>query len=339
MKRLIIISDVWKQVNGVTRTLKTTIEQIKKFGVETKVIHPGLFKNNKFPLYPEILWAYPSASKIEGIIREFNPDYLHIATEGSLGFLVRNLCVNNNLNFTTSYTTNIPEYGWEIWNIPKFIGYTYVRWFHKPAAKVMIARKSVRENLESHGFKNDFVMWSRGVDTNVFYPRKKKQYGIPKLLYVGRVSKEKNIDTFVRLTNYCKKTIVGNGPYLDELKAKCPEIEFTGYLHGDALAKAYSDADCLVFPSRTDTFGLVMLESLACGTPVATYEDYKDILPSIEGVASMCLATNRNYLRQAVSKVLANPKNQDECVRFVKHYYSWEKCSRQFLHNLVKMKG
>lgn len=337
MKRLLLVTDVWKQVNGVVRTLRTTLEHLKKLGVETRVISPDQFRGFPFPLYKEIKLSYPPASRIRHVIKDFKPHYIHIATEGTVGLAVRNYCVRHSLNFTTSYTTNIAEYGWEMWCLPSCIGYAYLRWFHKPSSAIMVSRYSVRDQLKEHGFKNNFTIWSRGVDSKLFYPREKKQqWPKPVLMYVGRVSREKNIDAFLHPRIQAgTKVVVGDGPYLATLKnlwGTRNKIKFTGYLHGEDLAQMYAEADCLVFPSYTDTFGLVMLEALASGTPVATLPIYSDILPSLPGAVAM----NEN-LRTAVDEVLNKPDG-DECVKFVRNYYDWEKCSRQFMHNLVRVK-
>ena len=334
MKRLLLITDVWKQVNGVVRTLQTTVEYLKKFNVETRVLSSDDFSGFPFPFYREIKFAYPPASRIRRSIQDFSPSYIHIATEGPVGLAVRNYCVRHNLKFTTSYTTNIAEYGWEMFCVPKSIGYTYLRWFHKPSSAIMVSRFSVRDQLLKQRFKNKFAIWSRGVNSKLFYPRERKStWKRPIILYVGRVSREKNIETMLQMYLNGTKVVVGDGPHLPYLRENYeePNIKFTGYLHGEDLAQMYSEADVFVFPSYTDTFGLVMLEALACGTPVATWPSYRDIMPNIPGVAFM-----DNSLTHSTALAIDKP-NREECVKFVREYYDWEKCSRQFMRNLVNV--
>jgi len=268
MEKILIVTDAWyPQMNGVV----TTLTKLKEHCSDIEFITPENFKTYSLFFYPEIKLAFPSQLQINNLIRYHNPHYIHIATEGPIGLDVRKWCIKNNFRFTTSYHTRFPEYLYEYYKIPLQISYSYLKWFHSQSRGIMIATKSISNILKAKGFQN-ILSWSRGVDTHQFYPSKLKiKSDMSIFLYVGRVSKEKNIEAFLELKLPGHKVVVGDGPQLKTLKSKYKDVEFTGKLIGKSLLNQYQRADVFVFPSKSDTFGLVMLEALACGVPVAAY--------------------------------------------------------------------
>ena len=269
--KLLLITDAWfPQTNGVVTTLSCVIDRLPSLGVTPSVIHPGLFSSFGLPGYREIplvidLWRLPA------MIREIDPDSVHIATEGPLGIAARRYMVKRRLPFTTSLHTKFPEYFHERVRTPLALGYRFIRWFHRPSARTLCTTVSHRDELERWGL-GDLVVWSRGVDTEQFMPcRDHPLHERPRLLYVGRVSVEKNIQAFLDLDIDADKIIVGDGPARTELEKRFPEVIWLGFRKGMELVREYARADVFVFPSLTDTFGLVMLEANACGTPVAAY--------------------------------------------------------------------
>jgi glycosyltransferase involved in cell wall biosynthesis len=269
--KLLLVTDAWApQTNGVVTTLNSVIERLPALGITPFVVHPGLFHSVGLPGYKEIplvvnLWRLP------GMIREFEPDAVHIATEGPLGMAARRFMVKRGIPFTTSLHTKFPEYFQERVGTPLAFGYRIIRWFHRPAARTLCTTASHRDELLSWGLRN-LEVWSRGVDTDRFRPCQQRALRAkPRLLYVGRVSVEKNIEAFLELDINADKVIVGDGPARSELEKRFPEVSWLGFRKGESLVHEYATADVFVFPSRTDTFGLVMLEANACGTPVAAY--------------------------------------------------------------------
>ncbi len=269
--KLLIVTDAWApQTNGVVTTLNAVIERLPALGVSPTVIHPGLFRNIGLPGYREIplaldLWRLP------GLIRSADPDVVHIATEGPLGMAARRHMVRHGMPFTTALHTKFPEYFHERLGTPLVFGYRIMRWFHRPAVRTLCTTASHRDELMSWGLR-ELEVWSRGVDTERFRPDPDRVIGArPRLLFVGRVSVEKNIEAFLELDLDADKVIVGDGPARASLQRRFPKVSWLGLRTGDALVTEYAQADVFVFPSRTDTFGLVMLEANACGTPVAAY--------------------------------------------------------------------
>ncbi len=335
-QRILLVTDAWEpQVNGVVRTLANTMRELQALGCEIEVISPADYPRT-VPLitYSEIRLALGARDDVEDRFLEFKPDAVHIATEGTLGWDARHVCLKHKFPFTTSYHTQFPEYvtarfPW----IPLWAGYRYMHAFHDKSGRVMVATPTMMEQLRLQGFRN-VAMWSRGVDVALFHPSKRgvdggvfKDLPKPVFAYVGRVSVEKNIEAFLKTDLPGTKVVVGGGPALDELKAKYPEAVFTGPKFGEDLARHYADADVFVFPSFTDTFGLVILEALACGTPVAGYvaPGPKDILPGTGGgivdvdLQKACLAAlqlSREDARKLAEK------------------YSWRACAEEFRRNL-----
>nr|WP_233245849.1 glycosyltransferase family 1 protein [Marinicauda salina] len=334
--RIMLVTDAWEpQVNGVVRTLSRTVEECRAMGHEVEVIHPGLgFRTFPMPTYPEIKMAIGAKKEIEARFKAFEPEAIHIATEGTLGDAARKICLNWKLPFTTSYHTKFPEYvNARFPFIPIRAGYWFMRRFHNSGNRLMVATQSMRDELTKRGF-NNITPWARGVDTELFHPSKRSEDGgvykdleRPVIAYVGRVAVEKNIEAFLKTDLPGTKVVVGPGPQLEELKAKYPDAVFTGSKSGDELAQHFADADLTVFPSFTDTFGLVILESMAAGTPVAAYPapGPKDIIPgSGAGAVDPDLAV---ACREALNC------DREQCRRYAEGY-SWRACAEEFVRNL-----
>ena len=271
--RIIIATDAWfPQTNGVVTTLNKTANILRESGNTILVINPEYFKTLPMPTYPEIRLSLFPGRKVKQLISEFAPDAIHIATEGPIGFATRAYCLRNNFPFTTSYHTQYPEYVRLRIPIPVALTYRLLKWFHHPAVRTMVPTESQCEKLVSRNFEHVLV-WTRGVDTELFRPLgiKKGKHQQPVFIYVGRVAVEKNLEAFLSLDLPGRKIIVGDGPDRQRLKNRYPDTVFTGYQYGEQLAKTIAMADVFVFPSKTDTFGLVMLEAMACGLPIAAF--------------------------------------------------------------------
>ncbi len=328
--KLALISDAWRpQINGVVTTLAKTCEALEGLGHTIERITPDRFSTWPCPSYPEIRLALGGGRKLRKILDAFRPDALHIATEGPLGLAARRYCRKRGLAYTTSLHTRFPEYVHMRFGIPLSWGYAYLRWFHGRSVRVMVATQSLRAELQSKGFRN-LVLWSRGVDTELFRPRSKDRIADAKpiFLYAGRVAIEKGVENFLKLDLPGSKYIVGDGPQREALQIKYPRARFVGYKTGEPLAELIAAADVFVFPSRTDTFGLVMLEALASGVPVAAYpvQGPRDVLtdPRVG-----CLDEDLKYAALAALSLKA-----DDCRRFALNY-TWENCARQFLGHLA----
>jgi glycosyltransferase involved in cell wall biosynthesis len=281
--KLLLVTDAWEpQTNGVVTTLKHVRLGASRLGIETTVLHPGLFKTLPIPTYPEIRVAV-HPWRIKRMIAAERPDAIHVATEGPLGLATRRLLVKRGIPFSTSLHTKFPEYVAARTRLPVSVGYAFLRWFHRPATATLVTTNSHRKELESRGLEH-LVVWGRGVDTDQFAPRRRRWRARPRLLYVGRVAVEKNLEAFLELECDAAKVVVGDGPARAELETRYPGIEWAGYRYGTELTDYYANADVLVFPSRTDTFGLVMLEAMACGTPVAAFPVTGPIDVVVDGV-------------------------------------------------------
>lgn len=330
--RILLATDAWlPQINGVVRTLTATASELARLGHDVRVIQPGLFAHYSCTLYPEIHLAFPLRRQIDDVLRDFQPDTIHIATEGPIGFQTRQACVRRRRRFTTSYHTRFPEYLKAYLRLPLLLGHRLVRWFHYRAARVMVATTTLENELRNRGFRNRLVRWSRGVDTKVFRPRPRvfPASHRPIRMYVGRLAREKNIDAFLRLPGPGVKYLVGDGPARAALQREHPQALFLGPLQGEQLAAAYANADVLVFPSRTDTFGLVMLEALACGVPVAAYR--------VPGPADIVQPPRTGMLHDDLETAVEHALKHGDaaaCVQLAEQY-SWRRCTEQFVQNLV----
>lgn len=328
--KIAIVTDAWlPQINGVVTTLSTTAKMLEEDGHTVLVINPQSFRTIACPTYPEICLSLWPQAKLKSVLKNFEPDAIHIATEGPLGWAARSYCLRNKLLFTTSYHTRFPEYLRMRFPVPLRLSYFIVRHFHSAASRTMVAVPELKDELESYGFKN-LVYWSRGVDADLFTPQPKgflKSEG-PISMYVGRVAVEKNIESFLSLDIPGTKYVIGDGPALSMLKEKYPDVKFLGYKRGADLARHVAAADVFVFPSKTDTFGIVLIEAMACGVPVAAYPVTG---PSniIENGVTGILDTN---LKTAVLKALE--LNPEDCFKAARSY-SWEKCTGQFFSNLA----
>ena len=273
-KRILIVSDAWfPQVNGVVRTLSVVTEKLRAMGDTVEVIGPDRFRSIPTPGYAEIRLAIAPKRKLARLVADFRPEVIHIATEGPLGWAMRSLCRRNHWPFTTAFHTRFPEYLEARTGIPADWSWRVMRRFHEAGDGTFAATTSLRQELTRRGFTK-LRPWTRGVDLDKFRPGEGDPWaGLPRpiFLYAGRVAIEKNIEAFLALDLPGSKVVVGGGPALEGLKQKFPQVTFTGYRENGALARSYAGADVFVFPSRTDTFGLVLLEALASGTPVAAF--------------------------------------------------------------------
>ncbi|MDB5613469.1 MAG: glycosyltransferase family 1 protein [Devosia sp.] len=272
--RILIVTDAWRpQINGVVRTLESVGKTLVEAGHEVHYLTPERFWTVPVPTYPEIRLSLATGSAVAKQIRAIEADHIHIATEGPLGLLARQYCIDRQLGFTTSFHTRFAEYLAMRMPVPQDWTYGYLRWFHSAAARTMVPTPSVRDDLLARGF-NNLTLWSRGVDGNRFHPGPKTWFGDlpgPHLLHVGRVAAEKNIEAFLKLDTAGTKIVVGDGPDCARLMRAYPEAVFLGFRHGEELGALYRSADVMVFPSLTDTFGNVITEALASSTPVAAY--------------------------------------------------------------------
>ena len=266
MHKILIATDSFDQVNGVSTTYRNILKHSRK---KTFVVHPGLFKWTNFSVYPEVQFC-TEPLKAYKKIKDIAPTHIHIGTEGPIGLAARIYCKLNKIHYTTGYHTKFPEYLWKLVRIPQFLTYAYLKVFHNDSKAILVPSRSCQEELVKKGF-NKVVVWTRGVAKNLISHKPYIKSKSPKIIYVGRVSKEKNLEPLCALENKFDITIVGEGPILNKLKAKYPRINFTGYRFGRELADTLKEHHVFCFPSKTDTFGIVMIEALANGLPVAAY--------------------------------------------------------------------
>lgn len=273
--RILLVSDAWHpQVNGVVRTLSTLERELLALGHQPRFVVPTGRPSIPLPGYKEIRLSLTTPSRIGREIDDFVPDAIHICTEGPLGLAARAWCLRKGLAFTTGFHTRYPEFAAAMYAIPGLARglYASLRWFHRPSGGVMVPTPAIGRDLEGRGFSHVKV-WSRGVDVELFRPAGKSALTLPRPIFLcaGRVAAEKGLEDFLSLDLPGSKVIVGSGPRLEPLKAAYPEAHFTGYLFNGEYARTLAAADVFVFPSRNDTFGLVMLEAMACGIPVAAF--------------------------------------------------------------------
>ena len=335
MARILIATDAWHpQVSGVVRTLDTTAQLLRAWGHAVEVVEPTGFPSVPTPFYPEIPLSVMRPGRVYERVHAFRPDHVHISTEGPLGFWVRRFCRRMGWRFTTSYHTRFPEYLHRLARVPEGITYRFLKWFHGRSSCMMVATPSLEKELVSRGFAAPVRRWSRGVDLGTFCPRPKaaSSYPRPILLYVGRVSHEKGIDDFLKLKTAGTKLVVGDGPARAALEREHRDAVFLGYRRGDALGEVYASADLFVFPSRTDTFGIVLIEALASGLPVAAYP----VTGPVDIVTRDELGALDADLGRAVERALESGR-PDACAEEGARY-TWARCTRQFLGNLVPVK-
>jgi len=328
--RILLVSDAWfPQTNGVVNTLAQTAAWLGRFGHEVRLATPRDYRTLPCPTYPEIRMALNPMPRLRRLIEAFRPQGVHIATEGPLGLAARRCCVKLGWHFTTSYHTQFPQYLRSRWPIPLALSYKALRWFHGAARGCMVSTPRVHEELASRGF-NNLVRWSRGVDTTLFRPRSKDALALPRPIaaYVGRLAVEKNVDAFLQMPWRGTKIVIGDGPERPRLQAQYPDAVYVGLRLGEDLATHVAAVDVLVFPSVTDTFGLVMLEAMACGVPVAAYPVTGPIDVVEDGVTG---ALDTDLAKAAQRALQINPQAcRDRAMQS-----SWRDCTREFESNLV----
>lgn len=337
--RIALVTDAWTpQVNGVVTTLVELVREVQAAGHEVEVIHPGLFRTRPCPGYAGIDLAIRPSRELTRRLDALAPDAIHIATEGPLGWAARRHCLRQQLAFTTAYHTRFPEILQAALRIPLSWGYALFRHFHRPSSGVMVPTQGVLRLLQQHGFRQ-LKLWTHGVDLSLFPYRERAQIhpGLgalprPVSLCVGRISYEKNIEAFLNLDIHGSKVVCGVGPLEAALKARHPGVHWLGILPRPELAQVYAAADVFVMPSRSETFGLVMLEAMACGTPVAAYpvDGPLEVLGQHEGPARGGVLDED--LHQAWSRALAVPRH---AARARALDFSWAQASRLFLTHLV----
>lgn len=334
MKKITIVTDAWRpQINGVVRSIEYTVAELKRMGIEVALITPQMFTNIPCPTYPEIRLALAIPGQIGQLLKQQEPTYIHIATEGPLGLTARNWCLRNGKPFSTSYHTRFPEYVSARWPVPESLLYAYVRRFHNAGNVCMVATESLEVELAEKGF-NNLHRWSRGIDARLFRPMAQLEtpFGLPRPIFmtVGRIAVEKNLPAFLDLDLPGSKVVVGDGPAREELQARYPKVHFTGFRTGEALAETYAQADVFVFPSKTDTFGNTILEALASGVPVAAYPvtGPGDILRG-QGEAGIV----DEDLQKAAMAALGCSR---DAARKLAETYSWQAATEQFWMNAVR---
>lgn len=332
--KILIATDAWyPQVNGVVRCLDRVRRDTEAAGAQVEILSHEGFRTFPLPSYPEIRVALPGAGAVGQRIEAFAPQYVHIATEGPIGHAARRWCLRNNQPFTTSYHTRFPEYLRARAPVPVDLTYRYLARFHNAGRAVMVTTDALAEELRGRGFRT-VVKWPRGVDHQQFRPRQKKVLDFPGpiSLYVGRVAVEKNIEGFLSLDIPGTKVVVGDGPQRAELERRFPEVKFLGVHEGDALGEIYSSADVFVFPSRTDTLGLVVMEALASGVPVVALP----VTGPREMIGNAPVGVLTEDLADGVNRALR--LSRDACREHAMQF-SWPECARIFMQHLRTYQG
>jgi glycosyltransferase involved in cell wall biosynthesis len=331
MKTILVITDnLQDQINGVVTTFKNIEEMAVLDGYRILYLDPGQFLHVGCPGYPEVKISVPwqIGKKIEAMA----PDYIHIATEGPIGLCARLYLDQRGCSYNTSYHTKFPEFINKLYRIPTSWTYAYVRWFHKHSGRVLTTTRGMVEDLEANGFEK-VIPWTRGVNRDDLKPTKKRTTnGAPVLLSVGRVSKEKGLEDLIALQWEFDIVIVGDGPYRAELEKRMPTAQFVGYKSGSELANYYQDADVFLFPSRTDTFGLVMIEAMSLGTPVAAYP----VRGPLDVIEQNVTGVMNNSLYLAVRAALDLDRAE---VKKASQVWTWEACWKIFKDNLIDKSG
>jgi glycosyltransferase involved in cell wall biosynthesis len=332
--RLTLVTDAWlPQVNGVTTTLRRCKEEMEGWGHTVNVVSPDIFSTVPCPRYPEIRLALRPGRRFRRLLETHRPQAIHIATEGPLGLAGRRFCRKRRLPFTTSLHTKFPDYLRMYAAVPVGITYRLMRWFHGGAARTLVPSPSVQDELIDRGFANT-VLWRRGVDLELYRPRPERFYDLPGpvFIYVGRVATEKNIEAFLSTDLPGSKVVVGDGPARQQLEKRHPEVHWAGFRFGEDLARHYAGADVFVFPSRTDTYGVVMLEANACGLPVAAYP--------VPGPLDVVQPGRTGILDEDLRAACLGAAELDpaDCRRFALEH-TWESCARLMFDNLAAFNG
>ena len=332
MKILIVTDACYPQVNGVCRTLKNLGDELKKIGHQVEYIEPNQFFTVPMPKYNEIKLSINVWPRVGRLISKADADIIHIATEGPIGIFAKRYCVKNKLKFTTSYHTQFDKYLKLYYPyLPIKLAQKFLKGFHSKAEKILVTTQSMKDELQEIGFDKDkMVVWTRGANHGAFQKPKKinLEYKRPIYLYVGRVSIEKNIRAFLDLELEGTKLVVGKGPDLDKLKKEYPEAIFKGERTNGELASYFASSDVFVFPSKTDTFGIVIIEALKCGLPVAAYP--------VAGPKDIFNGTNIGSLNNDLKKAALEALKSDRsaCIEHAKKY-TWENCAKIFLNSAV----
>ncbi len=331
--KILIVTDAWyPQVNGVCRTLKNLGDELKKIGHQVEYIEPNQFFTVPMPKYNEIKLSLNVWPRVGKLISKADADIIHIATEGPIGIFAKRYCVKNKLKFTTSYHTQFDKYLKLYYPyLPIKLAQKFLKGFHSKAEKILVTTQSMKDELQEIGFDKDkMVVWTRGANHGAFQKPKKinLEYKRPIYLYVGRVSIEKNIRAFLDLDLEGTKLVVGKGPDLDKLKKEYPEAIFKGEKTNGELASYFASSDVFVFPSKTDTFGIVIIEALKCGLPVAAYP--------VAGPKDIFNGTNIGSLNNDLKKAAIEALKSDRsaCIEHAKKY-TWENCAKIFLNSAV----
>ena len=334
--RLLLVTDAWApQMNGVVRTLQSVTAELGRRGHQVEIVSPDLFASVPCPTYAEIRLALATRGAVGSHIEAVDPDSVHIATEGPLGLAARGWCAARGLSFTTAYHTQFPDYLAKRTRLPAGLFWRYISWFHRPSRAILVSTPTVAELLRRHGLPHA-RLWGRGVDLASFTSAVAPHSAFAALprpiqLYVGRIAVEKNIGAFLAGRHPGSKVVVGDGPALESLRRKHPDAFFLGALRGEPLASAYAGADVFVFPSRTDTFGLVMIEALACGTPVAAFP-----VPGPLDVLTDEVGAMDEDLECAIASALT--RDRGRCAAFGRGF-SWAASADQFEAALVPLRG
>ncbi|MEZ5899409.1 MAG: glycosyltransferase family 1 protein [Hyphomicrobiaceae bacterium] len=331
---VLIATDAWHpQINGVVRTLQSLAESLRSLGVGCAFLTPDGFPSVPLPSYPQLRLSLPRSREIARRIESARPDAIHIATEGPIGIAARRYCLARGLPFTTSFTTKFAEYISARVPVPVSWGYGVLRRFHAPAAVTMVSTSSLMEDLSERGFTH-LRKWSRGVDVALFNPEKFAPLDLPRPIFlnVGRIAVEKNLEAFLALDLPGSKVVVGSGPQQEDLKARYRDVHFLGAASGEKLAACYAAADVFVFPSRTDTFGIVQLEALASGVPIAALP----VPGPLDVVGDAPVGVLSEDLQAACIGALSISR---KACRAYALEYTWEKSARQFMSNIAVIEG
>ena len=332
--KILIATDAWEpQVNGVVRTLQATILDLRQGGHLVRLVTPQDFQTFAMPTYPDIRLAMVTAGALRDVLASEQPDAIHIATEGPIGWAMRGACLALRRRFTTSYHTRFPEYVSARIPVPEWMTYAMLRHFHAPAAHVMVSTRSMRADLTAHGFTH-LAHWPRGVDTQLFHPEQPSVLDLPRPIFltVSRLAPEKNIEAFLGLDLPGSKVVVGDGPQSDALRARFPLAHFAGLKQGSALSAIYASADAFVFPSLTDTYGIVLLEAAASGLPIAAFP----VPGPIDVVGGSGVACLDHDLGRACLAALEIPRARCRAFAMMQ---SWPAATEAFLANLVSAAG